>query len=97
MSKITLATIKSFIKKNEGKLYIKNESTFDGMVDCVMPCRDTGWKLAEKSDNQAYHQGVKGAWFVGGSRDYFTPYEDKQFTGYEVYNSCGTFLLAVHK
>ena len=35
MSKITLSTFKSFIRKNEGKLFIKCKSSFDGMTDCV--------------------------------------------------------------
>ena len=35
MTKATIATLKSFIKKNQGKLYIKKKSSFDGMTDCA--------------------------------------------------------------
>ncbi len=35
MKKITKATFKSFIKKNEGKLFFQRMSNFDGMTDCV--------------------------------------------------------------
>ena len=52
--------------------------------------------LAQKDENNASHTlGVNGAWFVGDSRDYFTAYDDGQFSGYEVYNCCGSFVLAV--
>ena len=95
--KITLATIKSFIKKNT-ELYIKNESNFDGMVDCVMPNKDVAFTKAERkdwcSDNTL---GIIGAWFVRNSRDSFSIYEDDQYTGYKVYNCCGSFILAIAK
>lgn len=35
MSRVTKATFKSFIKKNEGKLFIQINGDFDGMSDCV--------------------------------------------------------------
>ncbi len=96
--KTTLATIKSFVKKNDGRLFIKCKSSFDGMVDCVMPTGDGAFHAALKAD--AHHDanlGIQGAWFVRGSRDWFTPYEDEQFTGYDVSNCCGSFTLAVKK
>lgn len=37
MKKITKATFKSFVKKNSAELLVKRASTFDPMVDCVMP------------------------------------------------------------
>jgi len=33
--KITRTTLKSFIKKNSDNLFVKVESSFDGMTDCV--------------------------------------------------------------
>ena len=48
MSKITKATFKSFLRKNEGRLFIKCKSSFDGMTDSV-----------ETSRNQAYRPLVK--------------------------------------
>jgi len=104
--KITLATIKSFIKKNQAKpgetgpLYIKVKSRFDGMVDMVTETKEDFKKLQWMDDANRinkYNLGFQGIWLVGQSRDYFTPYEDEQLKGYEVYNCCGTFILAIKK
>lgn len=103
--KITLATVKSFIKKNEGNLYINVKSSFDGMIDGCASQHD-GFVKAEKDNTQSlnsdYHdrtQGIKGAWFVGSSRDYFKPFDNigGDMTGIEVSNSCGHFILAIYK
>jgi len=97
MKKITLTTVKSFLKKNKGAIYINVKSSFDGMTDgCEMQTK--GFKLAQAAEqNFSDTLGIEGAWFVGSSRDYFTAYECGQFTGIEVYNSCGKFILAVQK
>lgn len=102
MSKITRSTIKSFIKKNKDNLYISNLSDFDGMIDCVRDCRNTEFRKVEvNNDPSALTQnntlGVRGAWFVGSSRDLLTPYDKDDFKGYEVSNCCGNFILAVKK
>lgn len=94
--KITKATIKSWVNKNRGNIYISVKSHFDGMVDCVMPVEDS-FTLAKACNDMDYRMGISGAWFVGDSRDYFTPYDDGAYVGYEVYNCCGTFLLAIKK
>lgn len=95
--KITLATVKSFLKKNEGKIYFKANSDFNGMTDCVESVKDE-FKLATKTDQHMEHSyGIDGAWFVGYSRDYFKPFETDQFTGIYVYNSCGSFYLGLKK
>lgn len=98
--KITLATIKSFINnemKND-KLYIASLSSFDGMVDCVMPSDDKNFKKAVKSERNSENDlGVAGAWFVKGSRDSFETFENDEFKGFEVYNCCGSFILATTK
>ena len=94
----TMATVKSFIKKNQGKLYIKNLSDFDGMVDCVMPCNDKGFRLAQAPEVGRNHEnclGIRGAWFVLGGGDRVYEFSDGQFEGYEIYNCCGNFFLAV--
>lgn len=96
MSRITLATIKSFIKKNQ-TIYIRNLSNFDGMVDCVMPCEHDMFRVAERAETHRNALGIKGAWFVFGSRDYFMPYETDRMTGYRIGNCCGSFILAVDK
>ena len=93
-TKITLATVKKFIRENIENLYINKKSSFDGMVDCVMPL-DGGFKPVEFVEVQPYNLGIDGAWFVGGSRDYFTFYKDSIFKGIEVSNSCGHFILSI--
>lgn len=92
-SKITLATVKSMIRKNPN-LYIKVGSKFDGMVDMVTTVKDS-FAPIERTDNSDRTLGIMGAWFVGGSRDSFYSYSDNQFDGVRVYNCCGEFVLAV--
>lgn len=92
--RITLATIKSFIKKSEN-LHIKCESSFDGMVDCVIDNPNQVFRKAVPADKAFPNNlGIAGAWFVFGSRDYFSHYEDQYFVGYSVYNCCGSFIIA---
>ena len=94
----TMATIKSFIKKNDGKLFIKNLSDFDGMVDCVMPCNDKGFRVATKPEQGRNHENclnIRGAWFVLGGGDRVYEFSDGQFEGFEIYNCCGNFILAI--
>jgi len=96
--KITKATFKSFLKKNEGKLFIKNRSDFDAMTDCVSYDDTARFIPVELTDKCPDHDlGIRGLWLVGQSRDYFTEYEDEQFKGIEVYNCCGTDIIAVLK
>src|SRR5690606_4189152 len=97
MKKITLATIKSFIKRNHGKLYIIIRSTFDRMIDCVSTNRDAKLEKAQHVEDDGNNLGIAGAWFVKQSRDYFTAYEDATHIGYEVYNCCGSFTLLIEK
>jgi hypothetical protein len=97
MSKITKSTVKSFINKNVDNLFINVKSRFNGDCDGVVSTAG-GFSLAQKDESNAnYTLGVKGAWFVGNSRDFFTSFEDGQFSGYEVFNSCGSFVLAIKK
>jgi hypothetical protein len=102
-NKITLATVKSFIKKNRENLFINVKSSFNGMIDGCESLHD-GFKKAEPDNTQSlsssYYkatQGIKGAWFVGDSRDYFYPFESDELTGIRVSNSCGCFILAINK
>lgn len=97
MKKITLATVKSFIKKNSDKLYINVKSSFDGMTDCCESRYNGFVKAVATAEHPDHKQGVEGAWFVGSSRDYFKAFENAELTGIEVYNSCGHFVLAIAK
>jgi hypothetical protein len=99
LKKITLATVKKFIRDNRDQLYINVKSSFDGMTDCVESLHDGFVKASEDTDTHTKEHtlGIKGAWFVGQSRDYFSPYDNigKDMTGIEVSNSCGSFVLAI--
>lgn len=97
MKKITLATVKSFIRNNQDNLYIKVKSNFDGMQDMVCEVKSNFTKVntsewAEKCKSNTL--GIVGAWFVGQSRDYFSNYEGEEYRGIEVHNCCGSFILA---
>ena len=91
--KITLSTLKAFAKRNENNLFVKEVSSFDGMTDGVERNRNPKWIKVELS--KAY--GHDGVWLVGSSRDYFNLYEDDKYIGIEVYNCCGTGILATLK
>lgn len=96
MSKITKATFKSFIRKNRENLLIKRTSSFDGMCDGVMPTGETEFIKAESEQyNLENTVGIHGVWLVGGSRDYFTAYEQNGIKGIHVYNCCGSFTIGV--
>lgn len=95
--KITMATVKSFIKKNINDLYVKCESSFDGMTDCVEYDRNATFSKVDstKIDFEKRCFGIDGFWTVGSSRDYIKPISENGFTGFEVYNCCGTSLIAI--
>lgn len=96
--KITLATIKSFIRKSNKSLHILCKSRFDGMTDCVESTGTKEFSPALISDSPGSHDlGIHGAWFVGSSRDYFSAFDDGVLTGYVISNCCGSFTLAIKK
>jgi len=98
MTKTTIATLKSFVKKNQGKLFIKKKSSFDGMTDCVEAIQGAQFVPVTATERQPKNTlGIQGVWIVGSSGNLVDRYEDAQFTGLEVYNCCGTFIIAVKK
>lgn len=123
MKKITKSTFKSFIKKNEGKLYIQTKSDFDGMSDCVefIPSNQRKFMPLQKHTATDFDfvygkergrtpeeveasilsnkntLGYSGIWLVNSSRDSFKAFDDGQFEGIEVYNCCGSFVIATPK
>lgn len=105
MTKITKSTFKSFVRKNEGNLFVKKESSFDGMTDCVQTNNNAAFRPATKYEPRAFTSteinqntlGYNGIWLVGGGRDYFKAFEDAEFAGFEYYNSCGNGLVAIRK
>jgi len=97
-------TFKTFLKHGYGKLFIKNLSSFDGMVDCVMPMDNQGWhKLTPKDDQKDlpineimgshdYNLGFNGIWLTK-QRDFFNWYKSNDYVGIEVSNCCGNFII----
>lgn len=98
-TKITRATFKSFIKKNRNNLWVKKKRYFNGMIDCVDNIKDPMFQPS-KNDNDSLNEhtlGIEGVWLVRGSRDYFSPYEDKFYKGISVVNCCGSFIVVTSK
>lgn len=95
--RITLATLKSFIKKNADKIYIKELSKFNGMIDCVSNVVDDFKHTIFDATNHKSTLGYNGIWLVGRSDDRFTAFENSQYIGIEVYNCCGNFIVAIQK
>lgn len=98
MKKPTLATVKSFIRKNSDRLLICSRAAFDGMSDSTVYDRNPGFRKVEFNPEGFENTlGVPGAWFVFGSRDLITPYQRNGLVGFEIYNCCGVFVLAVEE
>ena len=99
MKNITRATIKSFIKREfkNNNLYIKTKSSFNGMIDCVQEDKDDFRRIKNINFEEKNNFGIKGLWLVGQSRDSFTGYIDNNYIGYEIYNSCGSSIIAIKK
>mgnify|MGYP001218571265 CR=1 FL=1 len=98
--KITLATLKKFIKDNEGNLYIKIESTFNMLTDSIEFVQTKFKKTEfnkEKSKKIDRDLGYKGLWIVGNGDDNFINYEDENFIGIKIINCCGVSIIAIKK
>ena len=93
--KTMIATVKSFIKKNRKNLYVKVKSNFNGMTDSVEQVEDTFTPAEDETRNQGHTMGILGAWFVGHGRDYHEAFSAEGFTGFKVFNSCGSFIVAI--
>jgi hypothetical protein len=96
MSKITKTTLKSFLRKNEGNLYLKITCKFDSTSDCVDAVEDDFHKVV-KTDFMKENTFGLGLWLVGSGRDYFREYDDDEFKGIEITNSCGRRIIAIKK
>jgi len=90
--KITMATLKSFIKKSN-ELFVETVSSFDGMTDGISYNKKRSLIKVSK-ENAIGHQGV---WCVGGGRDSLEFVETDTHFGIEVYNSCGCAKLLTPK
>jgi len=85
--KITKATLKMFIRKNKDNLFLEVKSDFDGMVDCVMPCKSPKRKI--DCSNLDFSKDCWGLdlSLVGGDKI------NKIKNGFEVKNCCGKYFL----
>ena len=95
--KITLATIKKFIKQNKNNLYIKVNSAFNGMTDGVEHCEGGYVKAVAAPRFHENNLGIEGMWCVLGSRDYFTKIDNSEYLGYNVFNCCGSVDIVIKK
>ena len=113
--RITIATVKSFIRRNRAALFVREQSCFDAMQDMVTNSYRNEFAPAAPRQNQIYCDGwdslppkyinvsedhpttlgLVGVWFCGG--DLCEKFENDDFTGYKVYNCCGTWFVAVAK
>ena len=107
--KITIATVKSFIRRNRSTLLVRVTSAFDGRQDGVRDhvasdfapamcretyCHETGRYVPAAADSKD-SLGIMGVWFTG--RDSCRRIETDTVRGYEVYNCCGTWSVGVSK
>ena len=99
MSKFTMASVKSFVRKNKGNLMIKTNSSFDGMIDGIRNEQNPEFvKVIETSSHIEHTLGIPGAWFVGGGRDMVDPIKaEDRIVGFKCYNCCGSFEVMVRK
>ena len=95
MAKITMATVKSFIRKNTDNLYLKKINSYDSMCDGVNERAAHGFtQVALNPQAHANKLGIDGAWCTPGG-NLLTEYNDGIFKGFDVYNCCGHFVIAV--
>ena len=85
--KITLATLKSFVKKSN-ELFVETKSNFDGWDDCVKPVAKNFSKVSKEDAI-----GFKGVYCVGRSADWFSFTETDTHYGIKVSNCCGCGIL----
>lgn len=93
--RFTRSSLVKFIKENKDNLYIMVKSDFDGMTDCVQSVNMVPTKVDASKINLDNRDtlGISGAWLVGSSRDWFTPFEDEMFVGVHVSNCCGSWSI----
>ena len=90
--KVTMATVKAFVRKNSDNLYAKVTSSFSGMTDCVEDVEDEFTKVSSEDA-----LGIKGVYTVGSSRDHIKPFEDDKHIGFRISNCCGCGYLVTPK
>ena len=92
---ITAITVRSFVKRNEGKVFFKKTAEFDGMTDCIEQIADN-WHEAEYCLDIRRGIGVRNAYIIDG-RTYYYAYEDSEFVGYRYSNCVERGIIAVKR
>jgi len=91
----TRTTLKSFVAKNAGSLFIAIDNYFDGTVDGSVDSADKSFTpVVETVHCLKNTYGINGAWVAGGGNDYITHFSRDGFTGLEVNNCCRHFFIA---
>jgi len=99
--RITRATLKSFIDKNKGRLYINVNSVFDNAhKKNEMEASPEGWVLAiETPCNEDTTFGIEHVHIVrgctGGNNFYY--FDNGVYQGIGYRNCCGNGIIAVKK
>ena len=99
MKKITMATFKSFLRRNQGQILVKFLSHFDPMTDGTEFSKENEFHepVASRNVHFDHSHGINGVWTVGRGRDYFQRFDDGQHEGIECSNSCGNWIVAIRK
>lgn len=92
-TRIGRVQIRKFIKDNEGNLFIKVTSEFDGMIDGSRTYNNSIEPAKKAKEKTEHNEGIEGLYLVCGGDDYFTPYSDETYEGYKWYNCCSSGLL----
>lgn len=99
MARITLSTVKKFIRDNAQKgLFVKSVSSFDSMTDSVEQKEGSTFSrvVPESIDFKKENDlGIDGLWLVRESRDFFYEFDQNGMKGYRISNSCGVSIIAV--
>jgi len=96
----TIAHLKKFIAKyRDNGLLVRQTSKFDGMTDGVESCPNAAFHPATKATYSCENNfgGIAGVYCVFQSRDRISEINEigTGMIGYEVYNCCGSFSVAV--
>jgi hypothetical protein len=97
IKKITLSTLKSFVRKNTGRLLVMEKASFDAMTDCVQRNAPPSFVQAGTVNMDNAHTLGIGIWLVGSSRDCFRPFFGDGLSGIEINNCCGSYVVAVRQ
>ena len=92
--KVTLATLKAFVRRNEGRLLIKERSYFDGMIDGAAYIENPRFVPAEPTTSHPRNTlGIAGAWVLS-SRNRISRSTEGDLTIFKIDNCWGSFELA---